>query len=68
VAIERVAEALLASLLPNVQNQLACAGARSATPMTSILTELSALAAALVFTALMVVMLLEALDAHGRRR
>jgi hypothetical protein len=36
--------------------------------MTSILTELSALAAALVFTALMVVMLLEAIDAHGRWR
>jgi hypothetical protein len=35
--------------------------------MTSILTALSSLAA-LVFTALMVVALVEALDAHGRRR
>jgi hypothetical protein len=35
--------------------------------MTSILTALSVLAA-IVFTAMLVVLLAEALDAHGRRR
>jgi hypothetical protein len=39
--------------------------ARSSTPMTIILTPLSVLSA-LVFTALMVVALVEAIDAHGR--
>jgi hypothetical protein len=55
------------SRLSDVGNQLASCARTKCYAMTSILTALSVLAA-LVFGAMLVALLAEALDAYGRRR
>ncbi len=67
LGLRRVADALLEEEPAPGRPESVSIRTRSATPMTSILTPLSVLSA-LVFGAMMVVMLAEALDAHRRRR